>query len=311
MPNQNGCFVVIPNMKSKAFIYVSLAVDLIIAGSKFTAAAITGSPSMLSEGVHSVIDAISQLMLIWGIRTSLKQPDADRPFGYGKELYFWSFMVSLVIFILGGCISFYEGLIRLHQPEVTGSATLTYVVLGIALVFTCISLYTALKAFNQQRGNTPFFKAVMESKDPPTFIVMLGDVGDLFGIVIAFGGVYLGRMLHNPYYDGVASMLIGAVMIAISILLVGESKSLLMGEPTSKKNMRKIVALAETDEAVIKIKKHFSTYMGPEEILMQLNTVFKPNLTTRQITDAIERITKNIQQQFPRIKQIFIEPVAS
>lgn len=297
-------------MKSREFLYVSLAVDILIAVSKFTAAIITGSSSMISEGIHSVIDAISQIMLIWGVRSSRRLPDADRPFGYGKELYFWSFMVSLVIFILGGCISFYEGLMRLSRPEISGNPTLTFFILGIAFVFTCVSLYAALTEFNRQRGRTPFFKAVMESKDPPTFIVLLGDVGDMFGLVIAFAGVYLGRLFHNPYYDGGASMLIGVVMIVISLLLVRESKSLLMGEPTSKKNMRKIVALAEADEAVIKVKKHFSTYMGPEEILMQLNTIFKPDLNTLQITDAIERITKNIQSHFPRIKQIFIEPVA-
>jgi len=297
-------------MKSRAFLYVSLAVDLLIAVSKFVAAAITGSSSMIAEGIHSVIDAISQLMLIWGVRRSRRLPDAERPFGYGKELYFWSFMVSLVIFILGGCISFYEGLMRLKRPEITGSPALTYSVLGIAFVFNMVSLYTALKAFNKQRGHVPFFKSVLESKDPPTFIVLLGDVGDLLGLIVAFVGVYLGRLLQNPYYDGIASMLIGLIMIAISLLLVRESKSLLMGESTSKKNMRKIVALVETDDAVIKVKKHFSTYMAPEEILMQLNTVFKPDLTTRQITDAIERITKAIQVEYPRIKQIFIEPVA-
>ncbi|EHQ25373.1 cation diffusion facilitator family transporter [Mucilaginibacter paludis] len=296
-------------MKSRTFLYVSLGVDIIIAASKFIAAMITGSSSMISEGIHSVIDAFSQLMLIWGVRSSRKSPDDERPFGYGRELYFWSFMVSLVIFILGGCISFYQGVLRLRRPEISGSPTLTYIILGIAFLFTCVSLYTALKEFNKQRGHTSFFKAVTESKDPPTFIVLLGDVGDLFGLVIAFGGVYLGRLFHSPYCDGGASMLIGIIMIVISLLLVRESKSLLMGEPTSKKNMRTIVALTEADEAVIKVKKHFSTYMGPEEVLMQLNTIFKPDLNTGQITDAIERISKNIQSQFPRIKQIFIEPV--
>jgi cation diffusion facilitator family transporter len=296
-------------MKSKAFIYVSLGVDVIIAVSKFTAAAITGSSSMLSEGIHSVIDATSQLMLIRGIRTSSKPADAERPFGYGKELYFWSFMVSLVMFILGGCISFYEGLMRLNRPETDSSPTLTYIVLAIAFVFTCISLYTAFKAFNKQRGNNPFWEAVIWSKDPSTFIVLLGDVGDLVGLIIAFAGVYLGRLFHNPYYDGVASMLIGLVMICISILLVRESKSLLMGETTSRKTLRRVIQIAQADEAIIKIKKHRSMYMAPEEVLLQLNAVFKPNLTTSDITDAIQRISKTIKKEFPRFKQIFVEPV--
>ncbi|HEY4324933.1 MAG TPA: cation diffusion facilitator family transporter [Mucilaginibacter sp.] len=297
-------------MKSRLFIYVSLAVDVLIAISKFIAAAFTGSSSMISEGIHSVIDAISQLLLIWGIKTSTRKADLIRPFGYGRELYFWSFIVSLVIFVVGGCISFYQGLLRFNRPELEGNPAWNYAVLAIALLFNIVSMFAALKAFNKERGHTPFWEAVTKSKDPSTFIVLLGDVGDILGLIVAFFGVYLGRLFHNPYYDGIASMIIGLILISISGLLVRESKSLLMGETTSRKTIRRIVKLTEADEAVSKVKKHRSTYMAPEEILLQLNTVFKDNLTTRQITDAIERITKAIQTEFPKIKQIFIEPVA-
>jgi cation diffusion facilitator family transporter len=297
-------------MKSRLFIYISLAVDISIAISKFIAAAFTGSSSMISEGIHSVIDAISQLLLIWGIKTSKRLPDAARPFGYGKELYFWSFIVSLVIFILGGCISFYEGLMRFNRPVFEGNQNWNYSILAIAFLFTTISLVSALKAFNKQRGrHLSFWKAVTQSKDPSTFIVLLGDVGDILGLIVAFLGVFFGWLFHNPCYDGIASMIIGAILITISAVLVRESKSLLMGETTSRRTIRKIVSLTQADEAVIKVKKHFSMYMAPEEILLQLNTVFKADLTTHQITDAIERITKTIQGEFPRIKQIFIEPV--
>ncbi|WP_179413413.1 cation diffusion facilitator family transporter [Mucilaginibacter sp. E4BP6] len=298
-------------MKSKLFLYVSLGVDLSIAISKFIAAAFTGSSSMVSEGIHSVIDAISQLMLIWGVKTSRRVADADRPFGYGKELYFWSFIVSLVIFILGGCISFYEGWVRFSKPQFEGSPTWNYVVLAIAFAFNLVSMVTALKAFNVQRGRITFWNALVRTKDPSTIIVLLGDFGDLIGLFIAFLGVFLGRLLHNPYYDGIASMLIGVVLIVISAFLVRESKSLLMGEPTGKRILRKVIAMVQADEAVVKVKKHFSTYMSPEDVLLQLNTVFKQGLTTKQITDAIERITKNIQTEFPRMKQVFIEPVAN
>jgi len=298
-------------MKSKLFLYVSLVVDLSIAISKFIAAAFTGSSAMVSEGIHSVIDAVSQLMLIWGVKTSRRAADADRPFGYGKELYFWSFIVSLVIFILGGCISFYEGWLRFNKPQFDGSPTWNYVVLAIAFAFNLVSMVTALKAFNIQRGGITFWKAAVGTKDPSTIIVLLGDFGDLIGLFIAFLGVFLGRLLHNPYYDGVASMLIGVVLIVISAFLVRESKSLLMGEPTGRKILKKVIAMVQADEAVVKVKKHFSTYMSPEDVLLQLNTVFKQGLTTKQITDAIERITKNIQTEFPRMKQVFIEPVAN
>jgi cation diffusion facilitator family transporter len=297
-------------MKSRIFLFISLAVDLSIAIAKFVAAAVTGSASMLSEGVHSVIDAISQLLLIWGVKTSSRQADEARPFGYGKELYFWSFVVSLIIFLLGGCISVYEGYMRFIKPEMQGNPVWNYAILGIAFVFNAVSLVSALKVFNKQRGTAPFFEAITSSKDPSTFIVLLGDVGDMLGLLIAFIGIFVGRLLNNPYYDGVASMIIGVMMLMISGLLVRESKSLLMGETTSRKTMRKVRAITEADPAVLTVKRSRSMYMAPEEILLQMNAVFKPNLNTHQITDAIERIRKTINEEFPRMKQIVIEPVA-
>src|ERR1700753_2638368 len=144
-------------MKSKSFLYISLAVDLIIAVSKFAAAAFTGSSSMLSEGIHSVVDASSHLLLIWGVKISKRWPDEARPFGYGRELYFWSFIVSLVIFIIGGCISFYEGLRRIKEPAYTGNLTWNYAILGIAMLFTTVSMLSALKAFNKQRSHPSFW----------------------------------------------------------------------------------------------------------------------------------------------------------
>lgn len=297
-------------MKSKLFIYVSLAVDLLIALSKFIAAGVTGSASMVSEGIHSIIDAASQVLLIWGITTSKKAPDSARPFGYGKELYFWSFIVSLVIFILGGCFSFYEGLMRFNRPQFEGNIMWNYASLGFAFVFTAISMYTSMMAFNKQRNGISFWKAVKLTKDPSTIIVLLGDVGDILGLIVAFLGVFLGHLLHNPYYDGIASMVIGLILVTISGILVRESKSLLMGETTSRKTLRRVISLTEADTAILKVKRHRSMYMAPDEVLLQLNAVFKDGLTTHQITDAIERITRTIQAEFPRMKQIFIEPVA-
>lgn len=296
-------------MKSRSFLYISLAADLLIAVAKFLAAAFTGSSSMISEGIHSVIDAISQLLLIWGVKISKKRADKYRPFGYGRELYFWSFIVSLIIFIVGGCISFYEGLERFRRPDFTGSVTSNYVILTIALIFTGISMSTALKVFNRERGRTSFWKAIKQSKDPSVFITLLGDAGDMLGLFIAFCGISLGWYYHNARFDGAASMLIGVMLIIISLILVRESKSLLMGETTGRKTLRRVVAIAEEDASVVKVKRHFSMYLAPEEVILQLNTVFKDDLTTRQITDAIERIMKQIKKEFPRIKQIFIEPV--
>jgi cation diffusion facilitator family transporter len=296
-------------MKSRSFIYISLSVDIIVSASKFVAAAVTGSSAMFSEGIHSCIDAFSQVLLLWGIKTSNRKADESRPFGYGRELYFWSFIVSLVIFILGGCISFYEGLMRFNRPEFSGSLYWNYSILAIAFIFNSISFYATLKVFNRQRSSLSFWQAILQSKDPTTIIILLGDVGDLLCLFIAFLGILLGHLFHNLTYDGISSMMIGVILIVISWLLVRQSKSLLMGMPPGKKAISKIIKLTEADPDVIKVKHQFAMYLAPEEVILQLHTVFKDDLTTHQITAAIKRISHSIQMEFPRIKQLFIEPV--
>ena len=296
-------------MKSKSFIYIALFTDILIAVTKFVVAGITRSSAMLSEAIHSVIDAISQVLLLWGVLVSRKIPDEKRPFGYGRELYFWSFIVSLIIFSLGGCISLYEGIQRVRRPAPGDHIVWSYVVLLVSFIFTAISAFASLKAFNRQRGSTSFWKAVKSSKDPSVFIVLLGDIGDLICLVIAFAGILLVNLSGNPLYDGIASILIGIILMLISLLLVRESRSLLMGESIQKATMQQIVALVEGNAAIIKVKKQFSIYQSPEEIILQLTAVFKQDLTTEQITSSISSIAQSIHQKFPLIKQIFIEPV--
>lgn len=297
-------------MKSRAVVYISLATDILIAVSKFIAASFSHSSAMISEGIHSIIDAVSQLLLILGFVKASKPPDDKRPFGYGRELYFWSFIVSLLIFVLGGCISFYQGIIKIRKNgPVHDNAMMDFIVLAIAILFNTISLLAALKTFNKQRGDVPFWKAVKLTKDPSTIIVLLGDVGDILGLVVAFVGVLLRELTHDSYYDGFASIVIGVILVSVSAILVRESKSLLMGESIGKKTLREIIALAEKDESVVKVKKNFSIYMAPEDVLLQLNAVFKRDLTTQQLTASITRISEQIKQDFPKVKQVFIEPV--
>ena len=296
-------------MESKLFIYVALAADLGIAVTKFVAAGFTGSASMLSEGIHSVIDCVNQLLLLLGIKRSQKKADTSRPFGYGRELYFWSFIVSLLLFSLGGCISVYQGIIRLQRPAGNEDQTWSYIVLGVSFLFTAASLVVSVKKFNKLRGKLGFLTAVHKSKDPALFIVLLGDFGDLVGLLIAFFGIYLAHLFHNSYYDGIASMVIGVFLIILSLLLVRESWSLLMGETVSKETLDDIIKITESDDAVVKVKHHFSTSLAPEEVVLQMLTVFEDDLDTEDITDAIKRISRNISGKFPRIKQIFIEPV--
>lgn len=296
-------------MKSKAFLYIALATDVLIAITKFVAGGFTRSSAMISEAVHSVIDAVSQVLLLWGVVTSKKKADDERPFGYGRELYFWSFIVSLIIFSMGGCISFYEGILRIKSPAAGRDETWNYIVLGISFLFTAISAFASLKVFNRQRGEASFWKSVTRSKDPAVFIVLLGDLGDMICLAIAFTGIWLGHIFNNSYYDGGASVLIGVILILISLLLVRESRSLLMGETVRKATVNEIAAITESDPSIVKVKKQLSVYLSPEEIVLQMTAVFRQDLTTSQITDSITNIIQAIQQKFPFIKQIFIEPV--
>jgi cation diffusion facilitator family transporter len=296
-------------MKSRAFLWISLTTDLLLAAAKFVAAAISGSSAMLSEGIHSVIDASSQILLIWGVRMSKKKPDEKRPFGYGRELYFWSFIVSLIIFLVGGCISIYQGFLRMRRPAAEGSGFWNYIILAVAFVLTLIPMLNASRAFKKQRGGIPFWRAVIGTKDPTTPIILLSDYGDLAGIVIAFLGVYLGHTLKNPIYDGLSSILIGLILTLISGLLIRESKSLLVGEIPAKSKLAEALQIAGADPDVVKIKKHFSTVMAPDNLILVMKTEFKEGLSTSQLVKVIERITDNIQKECPTLQQIFMEPV--
>jgi len=293
---------------SKFAIYIALIADLAIAIIKFVAAIITGSSAMTSEGVHSLVDTVNEILLLVGIKSSRKPADEHRPFGYGKELYFWSFIVSLLIFSLGGCISFYEGVIHLLHPELIENVLWNYIVLAIAFVFNIFSFIAAMKAFNKQRREENFWEAVTVSKDPTTFVVLFEDAAGLLGVIVAFLGVYFGHMYKDPSFDGIASIVIGIILIAISVLLVRESKGLLMGEPASPKALNEIIGITESDPSIQKVLRHYSMFMSPEEVVLQLTTVFKDDTTAKEITKAIGRVEKKIQERFPRVKQIFIEP---
>jgi len=294
---------------SKVPIYSALAANFAIAVTKFIAAGITGSSAMISEGIHSLVDTANEIFLLRGINKSKKEADENRPFGYGKELYFWAFIVSILIFGLGGGISFYEGITHLQHPSPVSNPLWNFIVLSIAFVFDGISFITALKEFNRQRGSLTFWLAVKRSKDPSTFVVLFEDAADLLGLIVAFLGVFLGHYFNNPYFDGIASVIIGIILTVISLLLARESRSLLMGESADKNILMKVVRLAEEDESVVKVPAGpLSMYMAPEEIILVLKAVFASHLTTLEITKSIERIKINIQKSCPTITRIFIEP---
>jgi cation diffusion facilitator family transporter len=296
---------------SKIPVYSALVANLAIAITKFVAAGITGSSAMISEGIHSLVDTTNEILLLLGINKSKKPADKERPFGYGKELYFWAFIVSILIFALGGGISFYEGITHLQHPSGVTDPFWNYVVLAFAFVFDGISFITAFKEFNRQRESTPFWQAVKRSKDPSTFVVLFEDSADLLGLIVAFLGVFLGHLFNNPMIDGIASIVIGLILTSISLLLARESRSLLMGESIDETILSQVIDIARADPAIEMINvTPLSMYMAPEEIILLIPAVFRPSLTAPQLTEAITRIKVNIEKKFPSINKIFITPVS-
>jgi cation diffusion facilitator family transporter len=287
-----------------------LAADLLIAVTKFIAAGVTGSSAMVSEGIHSVVDSFNQLLLLFGISRSKKKPDKERPFGYGKELYFWSFVVSILIFGVGGGISFYEGITHIQHPEPIVNPLWNYIVLGTALLFEGISFIIAFTNFNKMRGDVPFWSAIKKSKDPTNFVVLFEDATDVLGLLAALAGVYVGHRFNMPTLDGIASIIIGLVLTAVSLVLIRESRSLLMGETASSKVLNEVVEMIKADPAIFDAGPPLSMYLGPEEIVLVLQLTFRENLSASAIVNASERIKQAIRQKFPRFKQIFIEPQA-
>lgn len=263
---------------------------------------------MVSEGIHSVVDSLNQLLLLLGIRRSKKQPDEKRPFGYGKELYFWSFVVSILIFGVGGGISFYEGVTHIQHPEPIVNPLWNYIVLGAALLFESISFIIAFINFNKRRGEVPFWSAVKKSKDPTSFVVLFEDVTDVLGLLVASAGVYLGHRFNMPALDGIASIIIGLVLTAVSLVLTRESRSLLMGETASTQVLNDVVKIIKADPAIFDVSPPLSMYLGPEEVILVLQLTFRENLSAQAVVQASEQIKQAIRQKFPRFKQIFIEP---
>ncbi|SDM40240.1 cation diffusion facilitator family transporter [Catalinimonas alkaloidigena] len=292
---------------SKLAIYAAIGANLAIAASKFVAAYFTGSSAMISEGIHSVVDTGNGLLLLLGIRKSQKAADASHPFGYGKELYFWSLIVAILIFAIGGGMSFYEGIAHLRHPSPLTDPTWNYVVLGLAALFESIALGLALKQFNATRGTKGVWEAIRASKDPANFAVIFEDSAALLGLVVAALGVYLGHQLNNPYFDGAASLVIGVILSTTATLLAYESKGLLIGEGADPEVLKQIEALAETDPAIRDAKRPLTMHFGPNEVFLALDVNFKQGLSAAEVEQAVERIERNIRAQHPDVQRIFIE----
>jgi len=294
--------------KNNTSIYSALAANLLISITKFIAGAFTNSSSMISEGIHSLVDTINQVLLLYGLKRSRKPADVSRPLGYGRELYFWSFIVSMLIFGLGGGISIYQGVEHILHPEELGDPTWNYVVLVLSFIFEGTSLIIALKAFDKSRNGLSWWKAVIKSKDPASFLVLFEDTAAVLGLLVVFLFMVLSHGLNMPLLDGVASVIVGLLLVFVSFILARESSSLLLGEGIGPLSQKRIKDLVENDEAIVEVQTILSTYQSPEEIVLMLSVVFKDDLITQEITSAVERIRKAIKVQSPLIRFVIIQP---
>lgn len=278
-----------------------------IAITKFIAASITGSSAMLSEGIHSVVDTGNELVLLYGIHRSRRPADENHPFGHGQELYFWTLIVAILIFAVGGGMSIYEGITHLLHPSPIEDPFWNYVVLGLAIIFEGFSWSVAFKAFLPAKGKQSFWQAVRTSKDPTIFTVLFEDSAALLGLVVALLGVFLGHWFNNPYLDGSASIVIGCILAVVAILLAHEVRGLLVGEGVSSTTVTQIRTLVCADPAVKGVLRVLTLYFGPEDVLLNLELQFDKNLSAEEVAAAIERIEAAIRSRYTRIKYIFIE----
>ncbi len=295
---------------SNKAIYGAIIANIAIAICKFVAAFFTGSSAMFSEGIHSLVDTGNGFLLLVGVRRSKKPADDIHPFGYGKEVFFWSFVVALLIFAIGGGFSIREGIKHLQHPQSLSNLGWNYLVLTLAMLFEGAALRVALGEFNKSRGSKPFFKALKDSKDSATVAVVIEDSAALIGLLIAFSSVLLGQLTGWVYFDGLGSVLIGLLLVTVSLFFAMECKALLIGEGLLPVDVDKITTILEADKHVLSFRRPLSLYFGPNQVLINLDVNFADELTPDGIEEAIDRIETKIKTALPVVNRIYIEAEA-
>jgi cation diffusion facilitator family transporter len=290
--------------ESKTAIIAAILGNLAIAITKFVAAAVSGSSAMLSEGIHSLVDTGNGALLLLGLRMSRRAPDRLHPFGYGKELYFWSFIVAIMVFALGGGMSIYEGIKHLAHPKELTNPTINYIVLGAAIIFEGISWSIAYRVFLREKGTKRTWSVVRDTKDPTTVVVLFEDTAALLGLVVAFLGVFFGHLLHNPYLDPAASVVIGLILAGVALLLAIESKGLLVGESADPDVQRSIQAIAQVTRRWLAREPMIAH--GPDDILLNLSRAFPARPDAEGVSRRSTR-SGAVRAKHPGIHRIFIE----
>ena len=289
-------------------LWIALAANLGIAVSKFVAAAFTGSSAMLTEGVHSLVDSANQLLLIWGRRASRRVPDKTHPFGYGRELYFWSFVVAVMVFALGAGVSIYEGIVHISNPAPAVSPIVAYVVLVLAFLLEGGSTFSAFKEFREAKGQLGWFEAVKRSKDPPTFIVLLENGAAMFGIIIAAVGLALSQLTRDPRFDGAASIIIGAILGFTAWVLAVESKQLLIGESAGRDTIEGLRGLAVGRPGITGVGEVLTVHSSPDQITAMMSVDFDDGISAREVEDIVAAIEEEACRKWPLVKRLYVRP---
>jgi cation diffusion facilitator family transporter len=293
---------------SKTVVYAAFFGNFLVALTKFGAAWWTGSAAMLSEAIHSLVDTSNQLLLLYGLNRAAQPPDQKHRLGHGRELYFWSFIVALLMFTLGAGVTFYEGVTHIANPAAIVDAKISYIVLACSAVFEGATWLIALRAFRKAKGNVGYFEALRRSKDPPTFIVLFEDTAALLGLLIAFIGTLAAEWFAMPVLDGVAAIGISLVLAVTALALAWESKGLLIGEPASPRISEGILEVARKLSGIERTHVVFTVHLAPHQIVVALSLEFSDSLTTPEIEEKVTALERGIRQALPDVIAIFVKP---
>ncbi len=292
---------------SKKVIIAALIGNTLISITKFFAAALTGSSAMLSEGIHSLVDTGNQVLLLYGMKRAEKPADEQFPFGHGKEIYFWSFVVAILIFAIGAGVSLYEGIHRVMDPQPMENPMINYIVLGLAMVFEGGAWFFAFKEFTKAKGKWGYIEAVQRGKDPSMFVVLFEDSAAMLGLIVAFVGILLSQLTGILIFDGIASIVIGCILAGTAIWLAYETKSLLIGESANTQVVKGIRVIVNECSKVDHVNEVLTMHMGPDFILATISVDFDDAITADEVEQNIAHMDRTIKAEFPQIKRVFIE----
>ena len=301
-------YSVAARFSSRAAIYAAIVGDLLVAATKFGAAVWTGSSAMLSEGIHSTVDVGNGLLLLYGLHRGAVPADRDHPLGHGREVYFWSFVVALLVFALGAGVSLYEGVTHIPDADPIQNVRVNYVVLAFSALFDGSAWWISLRNFKGKKRYADLFGAIHESKDPPSFIVLFEDSAALIGLLIAFAGIYLSVRFNAPVLDGAASILIGVVLAVTAALLARETKGLLIGERADQRIHDSLLRIAGGMEGVAHVNGVLTIHLAPQQILVGLSLEFADELRTPEIEARVVELERLVRLMHPAVIALFVKP---